>query len=131
MEDRAEHIITSDINGDLLEGGRNYKLCLPGNIPASNFWSVIVYESLTKMIICTDQMWPSVHSNCKNLVVNQDGSVDIFFGPHAPADKQCNWLQTLPGKGWYMILHLYDPLEAWFDKTWQCGEVEELAFKNT
>jgi hypothetical protein len=126
LEDDVQHIITSDINGNLLEGSRNYKLCLPGNIPASNFWSVIVYDSQTKLIICTDQLWPSVHSNCKNLTVNQDGSVDIFFGPNAPENKQCNWLQTLPGRGWYMILHLYEPLENWYNGMWTCGEVEEV-----
>jgi hypothetical protein len=55
-----------------------------------------------------------------------DGSVDIFFGPKAPKDYENNWVQTLPGKGWFMILRLYGPLEPWFDKTWRPGEIEPL-----
>ena len=30
----------------------------------------------------------------------------------------------MPGKGWFTILRLYNPLEAFFDKSWQVGEVE-------
>jgi len=126
MEEETHIKVTIDVNGKPLEGDKNYKLHLPANIPVRNFWSVIVYDSQTKLMICTDQPWPSVHSNCKKLMVEQDGSVNIFFGPQLPADKACNWLQTLPGKGWYMVLRLYDPLETWLNKTWKCGGVEEL-----
>ena len=53
-----------------------------------------------------------------------DGSVNLYFGPAAPAGKEKNWTQTVAGKGRYTILRLYGPLEAWFDKTWRVGEVE-------
>jgi hypothetical protein len=56
--------------------------------------------------------------------MNADGSVDVFFGPKAPEGCEKNWVQTLPGKGWFMILRLYGPLEPWFDKTWRPGEIE-------
>lgn len=126
MEEESHINVTFDANGKPLEGDKNYKFHLPPNIPAGNFWSVIVYDSLTKLMIQTDQPWPSVHSNSRKLAVNQDGSVDIFFGPRAPVGIECNWLQTLPGEGWYMIFRLYDPLEAWINKTWKCGEIEEV-----
>jgi hypothetical protein len=32
----------------------------------------------------------------------------------------------VPGKGWFAVLRLYGPLEAWFDKTWRPGEFELL-----
>jgi hypothetical protein len=60
----------------------------------------------------------------KDLVINADTSVDIFFGPEPPAGKESNWRQTIPGKGWYICLRLYSPLEPWFDKTWRPGEIE-------
>jgi len=126
MEDYAEHIVTADVNGKLLNGSTNYRLRLPGNIPAGNFWSVIVFDTQTKLMIRTDQSWPSIHSNCKNLVLGNDGTVEIFFGRHAPENGKCNWLQTIPGKGWYMTLNLYNPLDSWFNKTWECGEIEEI-----
>ena len=61
------------------------------------------------------------------LLVNDDGSVDLYFGPEAPAGKEQNWTQTVPGKGWYAMLRAYGPLEAWFDKSWQPGEFERVS----
>ena len=53
-----------------------------------------------------------------------DGSVDILFGPEPPAEHRENWIQTVPRKGFWLILRLYGPLEPWFDKTWRPGEIE-------
>lgn len=72
----------------------------------------------------TDQQFPSVGSQKKGIVTNADQSVDIYFGPTAPAGKENNWIQTVPGKSWFVILRLYGPLQPWFDKTWKPGEVE-------
>ena len=52
------------------------------------------------------------------------GSVDLYFGPEAPAGKEKNWTQTVPGKGWFVLIRLYGPLEPWFDGTWLPGEFE-------
>ena len=57
---------------------------------------------------------------------NPDGSTDIYFGPVAPDGKTNNWLQTVPDKGWWTILRLYNPLQPFFDKTWRPGEVEPV-----
>jgi hypothetical protein len=48
----------------------------------------------------------------------------LYFGPAAPAGKEKNWIQTVPGRGFFLILRLYGPLEPWFDKTWRPGEIE-------
>ncbi|MEJ3405863.1 DUF1214 domain-containing protein [Rathayibacter sp. YIM 133350] len=32
------------------------------------------------------------------LVYNDDGSVDLYFGPTAPEAGETNWAQTIPGK---------------------------------
>ena len=74
----------------------------------------------------TDQQYPSVSSQDKGFKVNADSSVDVYFGPKAPAGFEHNWIQTIPDKGWFMILRLYGPLQSWFDKTWRPGEIEEM-----
>lgn len=59
--------------------------------------------------------------------MNTDGSTTIYFGPTKPADaKEGNWIQTMPGKGWFTILRLYSPKESFFDKTWRLSEIEPV-----
>jgi hypothetical protein len=124
--EEMQHIISYDTNGNLLEGGKRYRLHLPSNIPASEFWSINVYDVHNRLLIHTDQPWPSVFKTDKNLLCNKDGSVDVWFGPEIMEAKEANRVKTIPGVQWYMILRLYYPLESWFDKTWRPGEMEEI-----
>jgi len=58
---------------------------------------------------------------------NADASTTIYFGPKQPEGvKRGNWIQTMPGKGWFTILRLYGPLEPFFDKSWRPSEIEEV-----
>ena len=116
----AEH----DAARRYLDGARSYRLHLPPGIPAKDFWSVLVYDPQTRSMLQTDQRFPSISSQKADLVVNPDGSVDVYFGPEPPAGHEGNWIQTIPGKGWFTFLRLYGPLEPWFDKTWRPGEIE-------
>ena len=113
-----------DQNGNHLDGGKTYKLNLPKDPPAEKFMSVVVYDSQTRSQLQTGQPFPSKNNKRDQLLVNDDGSIDIYFGPKAPKGKEANWIQTVPGKGWFSLLRLYSPTEAWYDKTWRPGEIE-------
>ena len=113
-----------DAAGRHLDGGETYRLHLPPNIPAKDFWSILVYDPQTRSMLQTDQQFPSLSSQSESVVTNPDGSVDVYFGPEPPNGKAANWIQTIPGKGWYVGLRLYGPLESWFDRTWRPGEIE-------
>ena len=50
--------------------------------------------------------------------------MDIYFAPKALKGKEGNWLQTIPGKSWFIALRLYGSLQPWIDQTWRPGEIE-------
>jgi len=106
------------------DGSEAYRLHIPADVPAEDFWAVTVYDSQTRSQLQTSQRFPSVGSNDADLLANADGSHDVFFGPEAPAGFEHNWLETIPGKSWFVALRIYGPQQAWIDKTWRPGEVE-------
>jgi len=95
-------------------------------VPAKDFWSVVVYDPQTRSQLQTEQPFPSKNDKKAGIVENEDGSVDLYFGPQAPQGKEGNWIQTIPGKGWLAILRLYGPLDPWFDKEWMPDDIELL-----
>ena len=109
--------------GNFLDGAKNYKLHIPAKVPAKDFWSVLVYDSLSRSELKNGQKFPSV-SKYTDPKVNADGSVDIYFGPEMPAGQEKNWIKTVPGKGWFPIFRFYGPLEPLFEKTWKLNDIE-------
>lgn len=113
-----------DANKQPFDGANLYKINIPPDPPAQDFWALTIYDSQTRSQLQTDQKFPSVGSQTEGLKMNDDGSYDIYFGPEAPEGFENNWLQTIPGKSWFVILRMYGPLEPWINRTWRPSEVE-------
>jgi hypothetical protein len=107
-----------------LDGSKTYKLHVPANPPAKDFWAATIYDPQTRSQLQTSQPFPTVGSQTDGLKENKDGSYDLYFGPKAPEGYENNWLETIPGKGWFVGFRMYGPEQAWIDKIWRPGEIE-------
>jgi hypothetical protein len=114
-----------DGDGNFLDGAKSYRLHILPKIPVNNFWSVVVYDSLSRSELQNGQPLPSV-SQYTDPKINTDGSVDIYFGPKMPKGQEKNWISTVPKKGWFPIFRFYGPLEPFFDKSWKLNDVEKV-----
>jgi len=117
-----------DADENFLIGSNSYHLNIPANVPAENFWSLVVYDAETRSMINNGlQPLPAIRSlNSDNLIQNDDGSYDIYFGPEAPEGYENNWIKTNEGDGFFMFFRFYSPTEAYYDKSWQLPMVEKL-----
>jgi hypothetical protein len=121
-------IATVDANKAYFDGAKAYKVTLPKGIPARNFWSFTVYDNQTRSMLDTPQRFPRAGSQSYPSPAaeqNRDGTTTVYFAPEQP-DRVArgNWIQTIPGKGWYVFLRLYGALEPFFDRTWRPSEIQ-------
>jgi hypothetical protein len=106
------------------DGSKTYKLRIPANPPAKDFWAVTVYDPQTRSQLQTDQKFPTIGSQSEGVKLNEDGSCDIYFSPKPPKGFEKNWLQTIPGKSWFVGFRMYGPEQQWIDKEWRPSEIE-------
>jgi len=111
-----------DAAGNYLDGEHTYAVTLPGPIPAKNFWAFTVYDNQTRSLLPTSQKMAGVDSTMVGIKKNPDDGATIWFGPKPPKGHEANWVQTVPGKGYNVILRLYGPLEPWFNQSWRPGD---------
>jgi hypothetical protein len=113
-----------DSAGQPFDGAETYELRLTADPPVGNFWAVTVYDTQTRSMLQNGQRFPSVSGQTEGLRQNPDGSFTIRFGPEAPRGFENNWIETIRGKSWFVILRMYSPLKPWIEQTWRPGEVE-------
>jgi hypothetical protein len=114
-----------DRNGQPFDGAANYRLTVPANAPVKLYWSATVYDRKTHALI--RNLSPSSRSShTPGLQKNTDGSVDIYFGPKAPADQESNWVPTSAEGKFEVLFRLYGPEKPFFDKTWKLPDIEKV-----
>jgi len=114
-----------DKDGKRFDGAKSYRLHVPANAPAEQFWSLTLYDTATRSMIQNPSN-DSARSSLDKLKTNADGSLDLYFGPAgtAPAGLEANWIETVPGKGFYPMMRFYTPKAGLFDGTWKLPDVE-------
>jgi hypothetical protein len=119
-----------DANDEFFNGATSYTVTLPPGIPEARFWSLTLYDNQTRSMLVTPQRFPRAGSQAyptPAAVANPDGSTTIHVGPAQPAHApDGNWIQTMPGRGFFVILRLYSPLQPFFDKSWRVGEFQPV-----
>ena len=115
----------SDRDGKPLDGKKTYRLTVPPNAPIEQYWSATAYDRETHALI-RGVGRPSLASNDTTVQKNSDGSVDIYFGPKAPAGKESNWVPTDPKRQFELLFRLYGPKKELFEKKWQLPDVEKV-----
>ena len=117
-----------DVNGELLRADRTYRLHIPPDVPVGRFWALTLYSENTRRAYESGAgtIASSNRSSQDDLVVNDDGSVDLYIGPAAPEGFEQNHMPTVDDEGWFVYFRLYAPLEPWFDKTWSLPDFEPV-----
>jgi hypothetical protein len=117
---------TRDADGDFLDGSRAYRLHLPPHPPAALFWAVTAYNITDGTMPETPQLLPSING-FNDVATNQDGSIDLCFGPAKPANApDANWIQTVEGRNFLVALRLYGTGVEFFDQTWKPDDVVKV-----
>ncbi len=111
-----------DKDGHAFDGGKTYRLNVPANVPVQQYWSVTAYDRKTHALI-KNVARASRSSQIPDLVKNDDGSVDLYFGPKAPKGKDANWVPTDPKRGFELMFRAYGPTPEFFDKKWILSDV--------
>jgi hypothetical protein len=117
--------VVQDGAGNVLDGGKKYKMHLPPNIPAKLYWSVTLYDTGKRTELHNGTSFSRV-SSFTNPKPNSDGSIDLYFGPEIPSGQEANWVKTVPGIGWFFLFRLYGPEEAYFNRTWKPDDLVEI-----
>jgi len=117
-----------DVNGDLLRADRTYLLRVPPKVPVGQFWSLTLYSENTRRAYESGAgtIASASRDSTNDLVVNKDGSVDLYIGPKAPKGFEKNHMPTVENDGWFVYFRLYAPLEPWFEKTWSLPDFEPV-----
>jgi hypothetical protein len=119
-------ITIKDKDGESYDGGKTYRLTVPADAPVQQYWSVTAYDRQTHALIKNVNR-ASRASNSAEVQKNANGSVDLYFGPKAPAGKESNWVPTDPGRKFELMFRLYAPTKALFEKAWKLPDVEQVS----
>ena len=114
-----------DAHGQRLRGENTYRLHVPANVPAKQFWAFTVYDYETSSFIRKSAR-TGLDSYDEQMKRNPDGSVDLYTGPKPPKGQEANWIPTVTGKGWFPFFRFYGPDDPLLRKTWKLPDIQKM-----
>jgi len=114
-----------DADGNYLDGAKTYLLIVPQPVPSTLFWSITVYDAMTRSEIQTEQRVAALRSQVE-LKDEHQSELELFFGPTRPRGAERRWIKTTPGHGWFAYFRIYGAAQPAFDRTWRVGDFTPL-----
>ncbi len=117
-----------DSEGNRLKGEERYVIEVGSQIPAELFWSFTIYDPDTRVLLDNRNLESggdvTVDSVDPNLRLNEDGSFVVMLGPDAPpVGWEANYVQTIPGRGWFPYMRAYGAKKEFFDDSWELPNI--------
>lgn len=115
-----------DSKGNLFKGEGVYRMRVPKDVPARDFWALVAYDLDSKSYIPNELERGGLSSYDKDkMKTNADGSVDLYLSAKAPAGQENNWIPT-SGRDFFLFFRFYGPDKAVFDKSFVLPDVERV-----
>jgi Protein of unknown function (DUF1214) len=89
---------------------------------------VTVYDRQTHALV-KNMDRASRASNASDVEKNSGGSVDVCFGPKAPAGKEANWVPTDPQRGFELMFRVYGPKKEFFRQALGAAGCREIRIR--
>jgi len=125
-EDTVYPTSVLDAEGTPFHGKNNYRLHFPkGQLPpAQAFWSITMYNA--QYFLVPNPIDRYAIGDRDDLLVNEDGSLDIWIQHESPApEKRKNWLPA-PKETFTLTLRIYWPEERVLTANWNVPPVEKI-----
>jgi len=108
-----------DSDGNALDPEKTYRIHVPPNPPIEDFWSIIAYGAVSRTFINSPKF--TVSSNDEDVVVNKDGSIDLYLSPKPVKGLEANTVITSPEEDSFFCFRFYGSTPELFEKKWELG----------
>lgn len=111
--------------GRWLDGTRCYELLVSQDVPAKDYWSIMLFDNGTRCMIENATGRSEINSR-QHLKPGRDGAFCLCLSPDRPEGvPEANWIQTNRGAGFFACFSFFSPTRSFFDRSWWLGNIEE------
>lgn len=111
-----------DDEGKGLEASKTYKIHVPADAPINDFWSIIAYGTVSRTFMNSAKF--TVSSNDESVVINSDGSIDLYLSPTSIKGFEANTVIINPKEDYFLMFRFYGAKPELWNKKWVLGDPE-------